>query len=63
MRMCVAGHACLGVTNRQRLHSSLRRYQPLIQVAAVLEPRSLQQLQQQASVERMQALLAAASAP
>jgi hypothetical protein len=32
---------------RQALHGALRRYVPLIHVTAALEPRALQQLQQQ----------------
>lgn len=49
LRCCCAGVCKVSAPSHTALHNSLRRYTPLIQVMAALEPQALAQLQQQAS--------------
>lgn len=45
-----AGGRLVVPPSHQQLHAALKRYAALIQVVAALEPRALQQLQQQVGV-------------
>jgi hypothetical protein len=61
--LCCAGWGKVSPPDRSKQHAVMLRVRPLLQVLAVLEPRALQQLQQQVSRPSTQSVHCAFLAP